>query len=552
MFLLFLFCLSFNNSKDGILYSNLDKKNIENWILGKDEEGKWKVIGEKKEEKKMFIDSFKPKENPFILYDFNSIYNSLGGIYGKYMGREARLEVYQRKNFLILVGEKLDMGWAGIWISFFPIDDVYIKPLDLRDYEALIIQYKIEKGKNVRIKIADKERYLREKPLEIFSLKEEKIGEWKSLKINLKNFPLDLSNLCSLVLDLTGNSEIELKIGNIYALKENNFLPYPKEYGLKEVKKERAIYFWDTIEMLSNKEDWKKLTKILKKGDISTIFIQIPYIINKEEDCLWLKKRGKKFKNFLNLLISEEINFQFLDGWKGFALKENHNRLLKQIQRLYFFWNTYFPNKNLPPLHLDIEPYLLKEYNSKNYKPIYFQFIELLKKIKDNYPDIILYLDIPFWLDNLKGGEKIIGDILNFSHGVYIMAYRSKVWSKNGIIEVSNKEIEISKKKEKKVFISLETMELKDEIYYGVFKNDGSNFPLYLKETEIPNIYLISKDPSEYGLKIIEQVEGSKISLFGLNWKEILNYEKEILNYYPEINGISYHHLGSLKDLINK
>ncbi len=132
------------------------------------------------------------------------------------------------------------------------------------------------------------------------------------------------------------------------------------------------------------------------------------------------------------------------------------------------------------------------------------------------------------------------------------MAYRKNIWGSNGIIYVSDKEVKFAKEKNKRVFISLETMELKDEIYYGVFKNDGGNFPLYLKETEIPNIYLISENPSDYGLKIIEQVKGSTISLFGLNWSHILNYEKEILNYYNKIDGISLHHWGSLKDLINK
>ncbi len=357
------------------LLSSLNKDKIFEGILGKNEKDEWKVIGEKKEENKIFKDSFKPKDELFTIYDFSSIYNSLGGIYGKYLGKEAKLEVYQRKNFLILEGENLDIGWGGIWINLFPQYDDHIVPLDLRDYKDLIIQYKFEAGENISIKISDKEKFIIEDPFEIFNLKEEEIGKWKSLKINLKNLSLDLSNLCSLVLDLTGNSKIKLKIGNIYATKESNFLPYPKECELNKVQKERSIYFWDTIEILNNKKDWEKVIKILKKAEIKTVFIQIPYKINKEKDGLWLKKRAKKFKKFINLFVSEEIDIQFLDGWKGFALKENHHRLLAQIQRLNYFWKKSFPHRDFPPIHLDIEPYLLKEYNNENYREIYLILI---------------------------------------------------------------------------------------------------------------------------------------------------------------------------------
>lgn len=323
-----------------------------------------------------------------------------------------------------------------------------------------------------------------------------------------------------------------------------------KEFKNSKEKK-RAIYLWNTIEILSDKNNWTEIHKKLKTAGIKIIYIQIPYILNLEKDNFWLKKRSKLFYNFLKFLMEEGFEIEFLDGWKGFALEPLHFRVINQIENLKYFWNKYFSQKIFPPLHLDIEPYLLRFYNNTNYQEIYNQYISLLKKIRERYPEIKLNLDIPFWLDNLKKGEEIFKNILKYSNGITIMAYRNKVSGSNGISGLTEVEVSIANNENKEIFIGIETMEIQSEKIYGIFKANNEIFPLYLNKTNFDNLFFISEKPSKYGVRIIEETPPDFISLYKKNWAEIENFANEILDHLIErVDGVSFHHWGSLKDKI--
>ncbi len=300
-------------------------------------------------------------------------------------------------------------------------------------------------------------------------------------------------------------SEKEEAKKNLF-IEENNFEKINGDH------KKRAIYFWDTIEILKSKKKWENISNKLMKAYFNKIYIQIPYKIN--EDKNW-SKRKNSFFNFIKCLLKNNMKLGFLDGYKGFALEPFHNKVLVQIEELKYFWEKNFSNFPFPPIHLDIEPYLLKFYNNLNYKEIYGEYISLLKKIKENFPEVELNLDIPFWLDNLD--EEILKEIIKYSDGITIMAYRSKVYGSNGIIDITEKEVALAKKENKKVYIAIETMELLPEKIYGIFDAKNEKFPLYLHKTMKENLFLISDIPSEYGIKVIEEIPPDFISLYKYN-----------------------------------
>lgn len=345
------------------------------------------------------------------------------------------------------------------------------------------------------------------------------------------------------MVEMSSKSNIEIPKNNVSLKRKLNEKTISKNLY--------SIYLWDTIEILKKRKNWEELTVKLKIAKIKNIYIQIPYKINLEEDDFWLKKRAKKFSTFIKYLIENGFKIEFLDGWKGFALESAHKRVLNQIKNLEKFWKIYFKDYIFPPMHLDIEPYLLRFYNNQNYKDIYLQYINLLKKIKENFPHLIVNLDIPFWLDNLKDGEKILSEILKYSDGINVMAYRSKIYGNNGIIKIIEKEVSMAMEENKKLFIALETMKLENEKLYKIFKTNKENSLLYLHKTNLDNLFFLSNEPSEYGLKIIEETPSDLISLYKLKWEEIIQFSEKLSSYYGDlIEGIAFHHWGSMREKI--
>lgn len=322
-------------------------------------------------------------------------------------------------------------------------------------------------------------------------------------------------------------------------------------YESKKLEREtkRAIYLWDTIDIIKKEREWKEILRKLKFAKVERIYIQIPYELYKEEENLWIKKRGKSFYRFLKYLMDNDFEIEILDGYKGFALEPLHFRVINQISYFKYFWEKYFPLKPLPPFHLDIEPYTLRFYNNKNYKEIYGQYLNLLKKIRRSFPDLQIYLDIPFWLDTMEGGEEILEEILDASDGYVVMAYRSKMEGTSGVLDISKNELNIAKRKNKKICLALETQKLPTDVVYKLYEAQDKNFPLFLKETKEKGLFILSSSPGNFGIDIYEETPPEVLSFFNKSWEEIEDFISE-LSKLKDYDGIALHHWGSIKEKI--
>ncbi|MEJ5166204.1 MAG: hypothetical protein WHV67_04155, partial [Thermoanaerobaculia bacterium] len=314
-------------------------------------------------------------------------------------------------------------------------------------------------------------------------------------------------------------------------------------------KGKRCIYLWDTIDIIEEEGIWKEVLRKLKIAKIEKVYLQIPYKLYEEEENFWIRKRGKSLYKFLKDLMDNNFEMEILDGYKGFSLEPLHFRVINQINYFKYFWEKYFPSKPLPPFHLDIEPYTLRFYNNKNYKEIYGQYLNLLKKIRRSFPDLEFYLDIPFWLDNLKGGKEILEGILDNSDGFSVMAYRSKIEGDSGILDVSKNELNLASDKNKKIYLALETQNLPPDKVYKVYENENNNFHLFLRETNRKGLFFISLEPGKWGVDVFEETPPERISLFNRSWEDINNFIEELLKF-NNFDGIAIHHWGSIKKKI--
>lgn len=316
-----------------------------------------------------------------------------------------------------------------------------------------------------------------------------------------------------------------------------------------ERETERTIYFWDTIEINKKEREWFEILRKLKFAKVERIYIQIPYELYKEKENLWIKKRGKSFYKFLKYLMDNSFEIEILDGYKGFALEPLHFMVINQISYFKYFWEKYFPLKPLPPFHLDVEPYTLRFYNNKNYKEIYGQYLNLLKKIRISFPDLEIYLDIPFWLDTMEGGEEILEEILDASDGYVVMAYRSRIEGPSGILDITKNELNLASKKNKKIFLALETQKLPPDVIYKLYEAKKRNFPLFLKETKKKGLFFLSSSPEDFGIDIYQETPPEVFSFFNKSWAEIEGFILE-LSKLKDYDGIALHHWGSIKEKI--
>lgn len=120
-------------------------------------------------------------------------------------------------------------------------------------------------------------------------------------------------------------------------------------------------------------------------------------------------------------------------------------------------------------LHLDIEPYLLPEWNSNRTGTVP-KFQNTVSELYDYCQSRLYRLEfaIPFWYDN-----DLLTFMLNHSDEVVVMAYRNFAEGGNGTIDISSRIIDLADQLNKKVSIGVETTNLPEN--YVSFHNLGEN-----------------------------------------------------------------------------
>jgi len=179
----------------------------------------------------------------------------------------------------------------------------------------------------------------------------------------------------------------------------------------------------------------------------------------------------------VRMAAEQGIVVEALDGDPSWALASGQESFWPKLDAI-LAWNDQQPaDAKIVGIHLDIEPYLLKQFKTDEKPRVMREYLEMLgevsRRLKARNPPLTLAADIPFWYDSRQenesdncffefGGKKQplnrhVQDICDY---VAVMSYRQKAVGGNSISSISEGEMAYAEQIGKKVFPSVEMTEV--------------------------------------------------------------------------------------------
>lgn len=450
------------------------------------------------------------RDDVFLLDDFHrGNLNRLGGYFSSFYKSPSESHITIQKfpdgsrSLCFSYYQKLP-GFAGFWIHLFdfkahPMDRIF---LDASPFRYLTFTIRGEEGnETVILQVADCSWEKREDsveigPLERFipsgGIKE----DWQRAWIPLEEIPESINRreLASLVF-LARSGRGRISIGDIaFTTRKDVSIPSAIENRVYRPSRHRAMWVWETEELLGDEQSQDQLLDFCKKSGITEIFLQLPYEKKEQgskREIIWDES---KVKSLLAELHSAEIRIHALDGDPRFALREWHDHVIATIQSIVQFNKSAKLDERFDGIRYDNEPYLLPNFAGIQKESILRQYLTLLR-ISRGITDtagLEFGVDIPFWFDQKNEffepiaeieGRPLTEHILDIVDNIGIMDYRTEAYGVDGVIVHALGELRYASKKGKKVFVGLETTYVPDETILEFGKGEG-NSGILLQKSE--------------------------------------------------------------------
>jgi len=240
--------------------------------------------------------------------------------------------------------------------------------------------------------------------------------------------------------------------------------PEPRARALRT-----ALWVWRTQEILPDPNRRAALMAFCTRHDITDLFVQIPYIY--QNGAVALEHVAEQRQ--LNAAARKQgITVHALDGNPRYVLRENHDRMSALLAALAEFNHDAADAERYPAVHLDNEPYVLKEWRDDDRrKAIIRDFVELQRRLGDQAKRLNLKygIDIPFWFDvkSRDGRHRFMADTESgevplleaiFPHldNVGIMSYRERALGNDGVVAHCINEFRLGERTGVGVFASVE------------------------------------------------------------------------------------------------
>jgi len=464
------------------------------------------------------------KGDVFLLSHYNhGNVNRLGGYFNGFFRKPSSsvVSIAQGKDgvrSLLNIHNLAPKTFCGFWIHLYD----FKKPpserwfLDSRDFNYLTFNIRSDKrGGKYILQIADRHWEKREdslpvRPVGEYLKSKQVTKKWQQAWIPLSDLPsrLDRSQLASIVFQVKGEGP-----GNIY-LKDLAFsktlgaaLPKAPKKGAHANKIGKGMWLWETLRFARSPEEIKTLMAFLKKYEINSLYLQIPYEAHKKNEEWIIEWNPEELTDLLSQLGQNNIEVYALDGDAKFALRQWHGRELSLVKQIMKF------NKELPErdrfvgIRYDIEPYLLEGFSGPRKKRILTEYLEILVKTKKllKGTNLLFGVDIPFWFDGLNEyfepialmkSRPMTEAILDIVDNMTIMDYRTFAYGADGVIAHGKAELDYAKKIGKKVFIGLETVWLPNERQMQFTEGRGNGSGIYIEPPQEgkAKIYWYSRD----------------------------------------------------------
>jgi hypothetical protein len=367
---------------------------------------------------------------------------------------------------------------------------------------------------------------------------------WQRAVVPLAQFPRQVNRreLAGLIFEPLNNGTGQIQIKDLAFCATPSPLPElsPPVISQADSKPhEKALWVWNTEEILINRELKQDLLRFLQGQGFTRIFLQLPEGKNSGSIPGELTLDPDKLRPFLKALNGIGVAVSALDGFKNYALPEWHDGVLRTIENVIRYNQESAPLERFSGIHYDVEPYLIKGFAGPRRQAFLQGYLELLDKIvqKTKPSQTHFGVDIPFWYDTadeltgkpipiaFRGVSKSASEhVIDLVDEVAIMDYRTAAYGADGVIAMAQDELTYASKRGKTVFVGLETTELPDEElieFSGAPSSDlirkvpNSRFVVLVPGKDSATLRLVS--PSHW-LVLHSELEARGIDLVSLLW----------------------------------
>lgn len=229
------------------------------------------------------------------------------------------------------------------------------------------------------------------------------------------------------------------------------FLCLPS-FTIGEAKKPiiTSTWLWNTYEIVTNEDE---VLLFLQQQHVTDLYLQI----NRDIEI-------SVYQRFIEKASAIGVKVHALDGDPNWATRHGYKLYEPLLHWLRHYDNISIEGQRFSGIHLDVEPYLLTDWNRNQKATIEFyqRFVLDFQKLAKDL-ELEFALDIPFWFDeihynNKKYGRGLLSEwLIDQTDLVTIMAYRNFALGKNGIIDLVKTEIDYASESGKKIVIAVET-----------------------------------------------------------------------------------------------
>lgn len=190
----------------------------------------------------------------------------------------------------------------------------------------------------------------------------------------------------------------------------------------------RATWIWNAKLIVSQPEE---IVAFAKEHQINRIYLQIKPI----------DIPPQAYRSFIGLASRAGIGVEALSGDPHWVFTRNQESIASLIAWVKAFNNQAPENERFQGIHVDIEPYLLPEWEQdrENIVRQWMENIEFLVAETKKDTDLLVSADLPFWIDSVQvpgDADKLSNWMLQRLDSITLMAYRNYADGPNGILSI--------------------------------------------------------------------------------------------------------------------
>jgi len=523
--------------------------------------------------------------------------HSLGGNFGAFQGppSSAQLDVPpgpDGQGTMVLAATREKDGWCGAWIHLIETNG---EPLTREFLNGELFSHLVfwvrgsVPGPGANVKIADSAWYKKEDsvligPIASFLPSKKIEADWQLAAVPLDALPqgLDRRALATFVIEFVTPGSYRLEIKGLALANNPGQLPSAPP---KPQTASRATWIWNTEEVMASKAEQSALASSLAAAGINRVFLNVPYKFGA------LSLDDAELVGLITLLQQKGIRTDALFGDKELALPRNHAFVKNSIKDIISYNSRVAAPARFAGVHLDIEPYLLRGFNSRKRGEILSNYLLILSEAAGlaRSGKLEFGADIPPWFDaiNEYSGEPLAAALNGKTKPVYehvidicdqvaLMDYRTDACGVNGTVAQAVGELAYAAKAKKMIFVGLETGPIEDEQIFSfrgapapdpyAFPNaaffaciSGSGETMTLSVLEPAAVADFQSRPGAGGPELwwpvysAPQVPGAAISFATLGaepLKRTAALTQNELSVYPSFAGIAIHDYANYRKLL--